>query len=103
MQCYIRSLPVQVVVTFEQHSPGLQVGAATSEHCSPSAHSPLSIAHEYMQYGSPVSSHTLHSDPVGHGRIKQAMKIKMQSMFYVFHRYLIPGYEYIVMCQCIYK
>ena len=73
MQCYIRSLPVQVVVTFEQHSPGLQVGAATSEHCSPSAHPPLSIAHEYTQYASLVVSHTLHSDPLGHWCLKQAM------------------------------
>ena len=82
MQSYIRSLPVQVVVTFEQHSLGLQFGLATSVHRYPSSHPPLSIAHEYTQYGSPVASHILHSDPVGHSCIKQAMKIKMQMMSY---------------------
>ena len=75
MKSYIRSLPVHVIVTFEQHSPGLQVCTVTSVHCCPSLHPPLSIAHEYTQYGSPVALHSLHFDPIGHRCLKQAMKI----------------------------
>ena len=55
-----------VILTGEQHSPGLHVGTFTSTHCLPSAHPPLSIEHEYSQYASPVALHTLQIDPIGH-------------------------------------
>ena len=85
------SLPVHVIVTFEQHSPGLQVGTVTSSHRYPSPHPPLSMAHEYTQYASPVASHTLHSDPLRHGCHKQAMYKNSNSNYVLFHRYLMLG------------
>ena len=66
-------LPEQVVLTREQHWPGLQVSTATSAHWDPSGHPPLSTAHEYSQYASPVSPHILHIVPGGHCRNKQAI------------------------------
>ena len=70
-------LPEQLTLTGEQHWPGLQCWLATSTHCCPSGHPPLSQAHEFTQYGSPVSSHVLHFVPGGHGRNKHAMVIKI--------------------------
>ena len=71
-------LPVHVILTCEQHWPGLHVGTATSAHLDPSGHPPLLKAHEYSQYASLVSSHTLHFVPVGHCFNKQATVIKTQ-------------------------
>ena len=69
-----KCLPEQVTLTSEQHCPGLQSGTATSVHCSASVHPPLSIAHEYLQYRSPVASQIVQFDPGGHGCNIQAMK-----------------------------
>ena len=71
-------LPEQVILTREQHWPGLQVGTSTSAHWAPSRHPPLLKAHEYSQYASLVSSHTLHIVPGGHSRNKQATVNKTQ-------------------------
>ena len=44
------------------------------------------MAHEYTQYGKPVSLHTLHCDPGGQVYIEQTMENKVQivSTIYVY-------------------
>ena len=48
------------------HSWGSGDDIGSSVHSASALHPPLSIAHEYSQYGRPVVSHILHSDPMGH-------------------------------------
>ena len=69
-------LPEQVILTCEQHWPGLQVGTATSVHWDALGQPPLSTVHEYSQYVLLVSLHILHIAPGGHCCDKQAAVIK---------------------------
>ena len=69
-------------MTGEQHSPGLHDGIVTSLHCLPSPHPPLSTSHEYSQYGSPVSLHTLHCDPGGHVWFEQTTVIEKNPIYW---------------------
>ena len=55
----------------EQHSPGAHVDV--SLHDAFTGHPPLSSKQENSQYGIPVSSHTLQTDPLGHGNCVQAV------------------------------
>ena len=65
---YIRNLHF---ISGEQHSSWLLEVTAISVHRPARPQPPLSISHEYSQYGRPVVSHTLHCDPVGHWEFKQ--------------------------------
>ena len=65
-------IPSQVILG-EQHSPWGHA-TASSTHIEPLGHPPLSMVHENSQYAVSVSSHTLHSDPVGHRKPVQAAK-----------------------------
>ena len=85
---YVRMLPSQPILTGEQHSPALHDGIFSSMHLTPSPHPPLSMAHEYSQYGKPVSLHTLHSDPGGQLYIEQTMENKPQSVRKYTHMYI---------------
>ena len=82
--------PSQVTSTGEQHSPSLHDGASTVVHSLPSPQPPLSRAHEYSQYGEPVSLHTLHCEPVGHLCVEQSSIILTQ--VYNIHIVRISGF-----------
>ena len=69
-------VPSQVTRTGEQQSLALHDGASTSIHNLSSPQPPLSMSHEYTQYGKPVSLHTLHCEPVGHLCVEQPIEIK---------------------------
>ena len=60
------------VMLGEQHSPEAHVDI--SLHVASTGHPPLSgERQENSQYGIPVSSHTLQTDPLGHGNCVQAV------------------------------
>ena len=59
----------------EQHWSGAHM-TCDCEHREPSEHPPLSIVHEYSQYGNPVELHTLHVDPFGQSKPVQAVRRK---------------------------
>ena len=71
-------IPSQVTLTGEQHSLPIHDGTSTSMHSLPSPQPPLSISHEYSQYGKPVSLHTLHCEPVGHTCVEQPTVFKKE-------------------------
>ena len=53
-------------ISVAMHSWGSSDEMDTSVHSASALHPPLLIEHEYSQYGRPVVSHILHSDPIGH-------------------------------------
>ena len=81
-------LPVQVIVTFEQHSSGLQAGLATSVHRSSSLHPPLLLSHEYTNFICP-SLHSSHCAPGGGTSLKHATVIKVEIKAISYISYLI--------------